>query len=116
MRDRRGHRRGDQQDLAGLGKAGDDCFELEGEALVEKPIRLIQNENIDALKTEGLRVFEVVDKAAGSGNDQIGPGFKAGRLLPCRSRSAEKQKACERRELKETVQKCEGLCRKFARR
>ncbi len=70
LRDRRRHRRREEQRLAPRGKVLEDAADVGQEAHVEHPVRLVEDEDLEAGELR-VREAEVVEEAPGRRDDHV---------------------------------------------
>src|SRR5450759_867865 len=113
LRDRRRHRGREEERLAVLGKVPEDAADIGQEAHVQHPVRLVEDEDLDARE---LRVAEaeVVEKAARRRDDHVDAAPERV-LLRAHSDAAENGRAGKRRVDRERLEVLVDLRRQLAR-
>ena len=113
LRDRRRHRGGEEQRLAPRGEVLEDAADVGEEAHVEHPVRLVEDEDLEAGELR-VREPEVVEEAAGRRDDHV-DAAPEGVLLRAHADAAEHGRAGHRRVHRELLEVLVDLRRELPR-
>jgi hypothetical protein len=114
LADRRRHRRAEEQRLPLARQARHHAADVGEEAHVEHAVGLVEHERLEPAQP-GVRLLEVVEQAAGRGDEQVDAAAERLLLRP-HADAAEHRGARELRELRQLLEVVEDLRGELARR
>jgi hypothetical protein len=109
-----GHGGAEEEGLTALGELREHAADVREEAHVEHAVGLVEDEHLE-LGHAGPGVLQVVEEAAGGGDDEVDAGLE-GLLLRGVADAAEHRRAAEPRVLREAFELGEDLRRELAGR
>ncbi len=113
--DRRGHRRGEERDLARRGRLLEDPLDVVDETHLQHLVRLVEHEALDAAQVERA-ALDVIDHAARRADDDVRAALQARELRRVALAAVDRQHVEALDPRRVTLERLGHLDREFARR